>query len=382
MTRRFLVRVLAIGVGILAAGLLIEVGVRALGWDAPPIWEPDPVLGWKHIPGASAIWTEEGHGLVEINGLGLRDRERTLDRPTGTFRVAVFGDSMTEAAQVNLDQSFTIGLEQVLSNPARPVEVMNLGVNGYGPPQELLLFRQVGPQFRPNLVILAVFLDNDVADCHPELRSNQTGSPFAETGADTLKWDFSRAEQSYQDYHAEPKYTLRRTSALYRYLGSRWKRMADARAPTASASAQIPKRYQLYLSSPPPAWEQAWSVLERVILEFASEAKSQGSQLVILNMPAGQVVNDAAWRDVLEKHPAMAQAKWDLQQPRRRLTEFAHQHGVPLIDPFEEFRRAESSPPLFFGSVGHLTPAGHALMVRCLADAFKKNDWGRSKLQN
>lgn len=367
MARKVLTRLLALAGAVLAAGLLVEAGVRLAGLDSPLVWEPDPELGWTHIPGARRLWTEEGRGLIEINSHGLRDRERPVDKPTGTFRVAVFGDSMTEGVQVNLDQTYAYRLEERLSRGPRPVEVLNFGVNGYSPQQELLLFRREGPRFRPDLVILAVFTDNDVADCHPDLRSGSAGSPFAAVADGGLRWDFSRAERSYAGYHAQPMYAVRKYSATYRCLGDRLRRMGDVRRAQAAPAAAIPKRYGLYQVRPAPAWEEAWATFEYVALAFAAEARGQGVPLVLLSVPAGQVVNAAAWRDVLAANPAMAAAAWDLDQPERRLATFADRHDLPLIQPADEYRRAGQDPPLFFGGAGHFTPAGHDLMARAVA---------------
>src|SRR5262249_32637396 len=239
MQRELLRKLRALGGSVLVAILVVEGGLRALGRDVPLVWEPDPVLGWKHIPGARRHWTEEGDGWIEINDLGLRDRPRRLDKPPDTFRVSVFGDSMTEAVQVRPEQTFTAQLEAQVSQGGRPVEVLNHGVNGYSTLQELLLFRREGPRFRPNLVVLAVFLDNDVADCHPDLRSSEPGVPYAFLAGDSLRFNFSGAERSYADYHAEPAYTARKYSATYRFLGDRLRHMSAARGASGPAPREV-----------------------------------------------------------------------------------------------------------------------------------------------
>src|SRR5262245_52829809 len=100
-------KLLLLGASLLLGLLAVEGGLRLFGLDKQLVWVPDTVLGWRHVPGAKRHWVEEGDGRIVINSLGYRDRERQLDKPAGTFRIAVFGDSMTEGVQVNLEQTFT-----------------------------------------------------------------------------------------------------------------------------------------------------------------------------------------------------------------------------------------------------------------------------------
>src|SRR5438270_652996 len=81
-------KLLALALSLTVAFVLVEVGLRILGRDLPLVWEPEPELGWHHIPGAQRHWTEEGDGHIVINAHGFRDRERSLAKPAGTFRIA------------------------------------------------------------------------------------------------------------------------------------------------------------------------------------------------------------------------------------------------------------------------------------------------------
>src|SRR5262245_53648445 len=112
--RAWLGKLAALAASAVIAAVMIEVYVRVSGRDQPVIWQPDPVLGWRHIPGTTAHWYQEGEGWIEINSLGMRDPERTIAKPSGTFRIAVFGDSMTEAVQVYPAQTYCHLLESRL----------------------------------------------------------------------------------------------------------------------------------------------------------------------------------------------------------------------------------------------------------------------------
>jgi lysophospholipase L1-like esterase len=365
-TRSVIVRLATLSGAIALGVIAVEGTIRLAGLDQPLIWRPHPVLGWSHIPGAEAHWREEGNGLIQINRQGMRDVERNTDKSPAAFRIAVFGDSMTEGVQVNLDQAFTQLLERNLTAAGRTVEVLNFGVNGYSPLQEYLLYRDLGATFAPDLVIQAVFLDNDVADSHPALATNPGTAPrLRASEGSLLDVDYSGSEASSREYASQPIATIREWSALYRFA-SHTRATLAARSGGDQPSATIPRRYQMYLASPDPAWNQAWRNLERVVTAFSGAVASSGARFAIVSLPAGQIVNDAAWEALLAANEAMRAQSWALDLPEQRLREMASRANVPLLVTTPHFRSRPIVDKLFFGRVGHFTPDGHRVMADLL----------------
>jgi len=372
VTRRWLSKLglLALSTGVALLGL--DLAIRVAGLDRPLVWQPDPRVGWWHIPGSSMHWTTEGDGHVVINSLGMRDVERQVEKKPGVFRIAVFGDSMTEGVQVDLDQTYTQQLEKLLQARGLSVEVLNFGMNGYSPLCGYLLYDTYGKTFHPDLVIHAVFTDNDIADGDPALAAGQVGAPFVVPGAGPhLQIDYSRTEASYRDYHKEPIYTIRRWSATYRTLSAIKNGWAANKRAAASLqqSAGVPKRFQLYADPLPEQFERAWQTYSRILDAFAGEVHEAGTRFVLLSVPAGQVVNDAAWADVLAANPAMHGLRWSMINPQERMEKLALEREIPLMQPTPEFRvQSNSTDPLFFNGIGHMTPRGHAAMAKYIAD--------------
>jgi hypothetical protein len=86
-----------------------------------------PVDGWmirELIPGWSG---ELEGGKITINRLGMRDRERTREKPPGVCRLSVVGSSVVMGYGVDDDQTFTRLLEDRLNADGRHVEVLNFG---------------------------------------------------------------------------------------------------------------------------------------------------------------------------------------------------------------------------------------------------------------
>jgi hypothetical protein len=92
--------------------------------------------GARLVPNYSGTQTDEGRALITTNSQGFRDREHSISKPAGVFRIAILGDSFAEAAQVDLEETFWAILETklVAENcfPEAIIEVLNFGVSGYG----------------------------------------------------------------------------------------------------------------------------------------------------------------------------------------------------------------------------------------------------------
>ena len=195
-------------IGVICASTLValaagEAALRLLDLRfSDSFYEFDFQMGWHLRPGARGWQRTEGEALVEINSQGMRDRERSLAKAPGTYRVALLGDSFTEATQVDLEKTFGGLLEGRACAGKGRLEALNFGVSGYGTAQELAVYRQQAAQFSPDAVMLVFFAGNDLynnvrelnpsnADAAPYYRLDPDGSlsaeaPFARSGGPCL----------------------------------------------------------------------------------------------------------------------------------------------------------------------------------------------------
>lgn len=103
---------------------------------------------------------------VHINSLELRDdREYDLQKKPNTFRILVLGDSVTFGHGALYEGTYPYLLEQQLRRwrPQIDWQVWNAAVPGYNTTQELAQLEEVGPRFKPDLVIVG-FFTNDITD--------------------------------------------------------------------------------------------------------------------------------------------------------------------------------------------------------------------------
>jgi lysophospholipase L1-like esterase len=117
----------------------------------------NPRLGFELRPGA-AIRAEVDY---RINSQGMRERELPVAKPAGTRRIGVIGDSIAFGYWVAEDDAFPRQLERLLSSAAgERIEVLDFGVPGYNLPQEIELLRERALPFSPDLVVLALCLND------------------------------------------------------------------------------------------------------------------------------------------------------------------------------------------------------------------------------
>ncbi len=141
-----------------------------------------------------------GNKVLCTNSKGLRgQREFTYEKEAGKQRIIILGDSFTFGDEVSDDETYASRLQQMLPR----TEVINMGIHGYGHDQMLILLREEGVKYEPDIVILG-FLPMDMARnllgfrdyAKPrfvreegELRLTGTPVPRPEQ---VLRWDWSR----------------------------------------------------------------------------------------------------------------------------------------------------------------------------------------------
>jgi lysophospholipase L1-like esterase len=136
--------------------------------------------------------------LWENNSLGMRDPERKLEKDAETFRVLFLGDSFVQGYGVPREQSMVALLEQNLNQPPRSktIEVLNGGVFGYSPFLEYLYLRELMPKLKPDLVLLALFLGNDVGDDNFYTGDAHYNSSDGSFSFETNRWPWTALDQA------------------------------------------------------------------------------------------------------------------------------------------------------------------------------------------
>jgi hypothetical protein len=123
--------------------------IRLSSWIAQP--SPHPELGWELVPGVS--------GYVKLaswrtNDAGLRDRSYPVEKPAGTFRVAVVGSSWSVGPGVEIEDMYHSLLERRLAGGApERCEFINFAVGAYGASQILASLELKALRYEPDLIL-------------------------------------------------------------------------------------------------------------------------------------------------------------------------------------------------------------------------------------
>jgi len=375
---------------VVAAALVVGLGIaeivlRLIGFSYPPFHQPDPITGLSLRPNTSGWYRKEGQAYVATNSQGLRDRERSLAKPPGTYRVAILGDSYPEALQVDVERTFWWLLEQRLDacafKSAKHIDVINLGVSGFGTGQELRMLLTRGLAYQPDLVILAFFPGNDVRNNSRELEPDKMRPFYLLDPAGALRLDdtfarsmeFRRRTARLRRAGKELSKYLRTLQLIYYVKDLRDMQRAQVDAAGApAAAAPAPARpvgeagldNQIFRDPPDQKWEEAWRLTERLILELKQTAASARAEFAVVIVSIGiQVHPDKAVREAFARRLGVE----DLTYPERRLTQFGERTNTRVITLVPDLQRhAERNNVYLHGFTntslgsGHWNEAGHA----------------------
>lgn len=399
-------RLLLLPLGIVVTLLLLEAGVRILRLAPPPIspgyfWTTDHPLGWALTPNAEGRWFNSWYEYdleIRINSHGLRDDEHTYEKPPGTYRIVILGDSLVEAAQVPLEEAWHQILEQRLNEMAEmPIEVIAAGVGGWGTDQELLWFLSEGIKYEPDLVLLTFFPWNDFMNNSRPLEVRNQGSvlkPFFQWQDGRLEVDNfpfepppDPATDADQKATPIPPYPLafaqpwlKAHSALYRYLDAALREVAPSFMvrlvrlglyPPGRESKlhelgpdYIPVTYGACQTPPTAEWVEAFAITDAIVQQMRQEVEQRGIAFAVVLASAPGELEPAYWRQINRSYPAMQRLVWDPQQPHRIAEQMLTEAGIPYLDlhPICQEQQECTRTQLYFVHDGHWTSAGHRLV--------------------
>jgi len=130
-----------------------------------------PVLnkGLVFEPNTSARYkTREFDWIVNINNLGLRDGNISLDKKD-KYRILCFGDSWTFGWGVDITDSWPKKLEKfLLSKGMKNIEVINCGRGGQYTSTYKQFMEKAVPLLKPDLVLVGVLQYDDLAQIYEE----------------------------------------------------------------------------------------------------------------------------------------------------------------------------------------------------------------------
>lgn len=257
-----------------------------------------------------------------INALGFRDEKFSAKAP-GTRRVIVIGDSFPTGLFVAPQQTFAKQLQALLPGS----EVLNLGVQGYGPDQELVTLRKFGAPLAPDAIVWSLFPANDFNDLIKNrlLRSTPTGA------LETVRPNAVAAELP-----------ALRSLMLARFLST-------GRFLSEQSESRLHPLLFVDSEAPQPVSEDTISLFRGVASAFKAEANNLKASLLAVIIPSR------------EQAEANDRGSMSLNQ---EMISALNASGVPFVDLSDSFL---GHPELYSVEEHHFNAAGHRAAAAAIA---------------
>ena len=366
MIRKALGTTVLIIFGVVCAGLVAEVGVRVANRLFPYFYCYDAARGWGLRPNTAGYYRREGAAYVEINSDGFRGPEFVKPKSPGTVRIAIIGDSYTEAIQVPYEDTFaSVAARKLAQCPllkGRRVEALNFGVDGYGTTQELVTLREKVWAYQPDIVLLAIFLGNDVRNNSVSLEPNLCRPFYIERDGKFIPTGPFQSSNSFRLW-CMTRFDYRK-SGLLSLVGGAWTILrSHNRQPTAELPVERAINYNIYKPPTDAAWRNAWQITDDLVAETHREAARHGAAFLTVTLDTGiQVWPDPRVRDNFMKHLDVS----DLFYPDRRIAALGERDGFDVLTLAEPlYRYAEAHHAFLHGfanskiGFGHWNAEGH-----------------------
>lgn len=332
----------------------------------------------------------------QTNSQGLRYPEIPLEKPRGTRRVFVVGDSFTEGWGVEAPERFTDRLERKFGAASGQVLFINGGLSGGGVVQYGRLFFDKGVKYHPDALMICLFA-NDLAGT-PDTggegeKRGETGSP----GTRLFRALWPRIDTAIATVRARRDYRERTTTtdfvgdvtaeAVRRGIpGKRIDAWRESLPPelveaidAGRFNVSVLSRGLLY----PEYWSDSidltsttaqvkWTNMTQVLSEMVDLSRKRSVEVAIVFIPAPVLYDPRTHEpsDPWVRTGTVVKKRWLEEETRiqKKLRSWSDAAGVPFLDLTPVFREAvRGNDNLNYKLDGHWTSEGHAVAGGAIA---------------
>jgi len=377
--RRFAFPVLAVILGLLVAATVGELLLRAFWPQRSAVtvgmFRADPDVGYALQSGyRNFVRVPEYTTDIRIDDEGYRvpvgdgggdpgdAPPRTAASPgaDNPVRILAMGDSFTFGVGVDAEDAWPAVLQRQLAAAGDgPVRVRNGGVGGYGPlrSERLLLARQAS--WKPQVLIHAVYVGNDLEDSRPDTFLQVPRIADGRMVAD-VRSPFKRT-----------RFWLRVNSHLYAFLRERLYDLYQ-RTPFAEGLKYLdPVGLREW---PTSLREETLPAALDSVKKIAEWARAHDVRYLVVLVPAKYQVVDEAWATYRHRWRLPDEA-FDRDHAQRALTEALVADGIETLDLLPAFRSAPDPEALYYPVDAHWTAAGHRAAAEQIRRAIVRGGW-------
>lgn len=356
---------LAVLVSLVVVFLLLEGGLRLFGFTPRRTMNQfDATLGWTKVPSTSLRrHTGEFDVTLTTNARGLREDESVgYEKPRGTTRILMVGDSFTLGYTVDRADTLPALLEARMRAEGRPVQVLNGGTEGYSTDQEVLWLDSEGVRYEPDVVVLQMY-ENDIFWNGQE---RYLRYPKPKLRADLPPRVALRGLTDLPDPGLEP--WLERKTALGNLFAGLFR---SPTVPMLDGARPIPREWAPRVRDDHP--EDGWPETRAALRALRAIAEDRGFKALVLVVPDKAQVDPRA-REAIAG--AIGDPAYDPDRPYRGMIEAARAASLPVVDPLPALVEASrgGAQQLYFARDWHTNALGNRVLVQQLDRALAAPD--------
>lgn len=359
-------------VSVLLALLIVEVSLRVSGSAVMKARFQcfDAIIGKVYCDSITGTFSRGAYSNnLVINSDGMVDREYPVDKPEGTLRIALLGDSFAASEYLSTEEKFEGLLERELSRQlGKPVEILNFSVSATETWNQLQIFHLHAAKYQPDITFVAFFWGNDIRDNIGQLRANSPNPLLDEYDATVMRqikemrknfnnalWNnlllyqvtrtgYGNLEQSIESWF-RPEYINqidrviagKENGEILNDLHFNGQEMLDS---------AVNDDDLFFWNS------EGWKITRKLILKLKMEAEAIGSQIVLLHFPSEGLVSS------------------NVSLPHKEFNDFLLQYEIPYVSLFDDYNALEHEELLkhFILDDGHWTPYGHQYVAKRTKD--------------
>ena len=343
--KQFIFKTTAVILSLVLVLVGLEVVVRVFNLAQPRIGQADPIRGFANIPGATEI---NKHGVkIAIGDHGFRGPTPSPEKAPGAYRVALLGDSFVFAASIDYENTFAGLMNRYFKEKKQPVEVIDMGVDGYGTIEELLVYEHEARKLKPDLVVLCFYVGNDLHNNYPP-REHFPGYELENGELVAVPFEVRAFRRNVvRDF-------LRHHVRIYSYLPDLWRGFVtnlELKFSKKKKEKRLAENQAQYEWHPPKDYgrenlvgeglSKSWQVTIKLIEKLNQEVTADGGQLAIVVFPIITQVYDKYWDMLRAMHKTEDTAGWDRYKPQKILEKIARENNIVYI-PIVEQMAAEA----------------------------------------
>jgi len=285
------------------------------------------------------------------NKWGMHDKDRTLEKKEGVYRVAMIGDSMLDAEQVNNEEVINRLLDEKFAGKA---EFLNFGMNAIGTMQANLLYEKKVRNFNPDMVLLMFYTENDIANNSVSLEAfifngepfltyrNEDGSPHS-----VINFNFKKEVKQFLNKNFALFRLVREVQTKIKFkantpqtddVNNEDKKLSNQSEAIDLASLRQGRganiRTEVFIVPPDDEWEQAWMSTKKELLDLKAQVEKDGARLVVVLVPSvmefdprtSEFISDEVF-DIIKGERSV-----DIMYPNKRINEILTENNFDYID--------------------------------------------------